>query len=169
MIYKPVRGSSLTLEQAQRYGEHIETLIEENNGSIVAAQVVDDAKAKSSPLHDFFEWNDKQAAIKWRLEQARYVMGAINVIVTKDDGDEIETRAFHYVSVDGGYENRDARHADQKVVVTVQRAMAEEELRRQVVETAMKQLKAWRKKYDQYSELSDIFTAIDKVQEELGL
>ena len=69
MIYKPVRGSSLTLEQAQSYGEHIETLIEENNGSIVAAQVVDDAKAKSSPLHDFFEWNDKQAAIKWRLEQ----------------------------------------------------------------------------------------------------
>jgi len=100
MIYKPAKGSSLTEEQAQRYGERIEVIIEGQDGNITPDDVVSDAKDKASPLHDFFEWNNARAANLYRTDQARYLLRSIHVVVKRDDdGDkEINIRAFYNVT-----------------------------------------------------------------------
>jgi hypothetical protein len=43
----------------------------EKKGRITAHAVLDAARPESSPIHDCFDWDDSEAAEKWRLEQAR--------------------------------------------------------------------------------------------------
>lgn len=167
MIYKPVRGSSITVEQAQKFGEQIEALIEANDGSIVVTQVVDDAKHEDSPLHEFFEWNDQRAAERYRLNQARYILRSIEVMIKAEDGQENTVRAFHHVTVDDSFTS--ARNKAEHVVVTIQRAMSEEDLRKQIIEEALRQLQAWQRKYRQYKELGAIIKAIDEIVGEIEL
>jgi hypothetical protein len=49
-------------EQAQQYGERIAVLIERHDGVVTPDLVVDDARDPTSPLHEFFEWDDRDAA-----------------------------------------------------------------------------------------------------------
>jgi len=165
MIYKPVKGSSISIEQAQKFGERIETLMEANDGSIIATQVVDDAKDKDSPLHEFFEWNNKRAADRYRLEQARYILRSIEVVIKTDGGQETSTRAFHYVTIDNSFISE--RNKAGQVVVAVKRAMSEDDLRKQIIEGALRQLKTWQRKYKQYQELAAIIKVIDEMVEEI--
>lgn len=55
------------------------------------------AKEKDSPIHSFFDWDDESAAEKHRIEQARGLLGCIQVF-------EIRTgrpaRAFYSVNVE---------------------------------------------------------------------
>lgn len=160
MIYKPAKGSSLTEEQAQQYGERIEVIIEGQDGNITPDDVVKDAKDKRSPLHDFFEWNNTRAANLYRVDQARYLLRSIHVVVKRDDdGDkEINIRAFYNVT-----------DADTRVYVPIQRVFSEEELRQQVIGQALKQLISWKGKYSQYKEFSPVVSAIEEVRSEVGL
>jgi hypothetical protein len=50
--------------------------------------VVDVAKDPSHPLHDAFEWDDTEAARQYRLEQARYLIRAVRIVV--EDTEPIE-------------------------------------------------------------------------------
>ncbi len=158
MIYKPAKGSALTVEQAQRYGTAIAQLIEERDGSIVAQEVVDAAEPKESPLHDAFEWNDKRAAQRWRLEQSRQLLLSIHVVVKSKDGEEEAIRAFYNVRTDDSYTQRTPG-----VYVTVDRMMDEEELKAQILEEAARYLRSWRKKYAQYEEFAEVVKAIDEL------
>lgn len=47
--------------------------------------VVAAAAAKSSPLHKFFEWNDSEAAKKYRLQQARQLILATKFVVVLEE------------------------------------------------------------------------------------
>ena len=163
MIYKPVKGSSITIEQAQKFGERIGMIIEENDGSIIAAQVVDDAKDRTSPLHDFFEWDDKTAAERYRLKQACYLLRSIEVVVKMKDGQENSVRAFHHVTIDDSFEKVAEQKKPDRVVVTVKRAMSEAGLRKQIIEGALRQLRAWQRKYKQYQELATVVKVIDEI------
>ena len=129
---------------------------------VIAAQLIDDAKAKESPLHDYFEWNNKRAAERWRIEQARYLLRGITVVITTPEGEERTTRAFHSVTLDGSYEINVP-----KTYVTVQRAMSEDELRTQVIEEALKKIKSWQRRYKEYKEFAKIVQAIDETLKEI--
>lgn len=48
---------------------------------ITPASVLDAARSKSSPLHEFFEWDDKKAADKYRLMQASEMIVASKFVV----------------------------------------------------------------------------------------
>lgn len=175
MIYKPKEGSPLTLEQAQRYGERISALVEENNGEINSIVIVDDAKNDTSPLHDYFEWDEKRAAHKFRLEQARHLLKSINVVVKSESGNETEIRAFHNVIVEDESEfaldgeRLEYKEGHHRTYVQLDRIMSEDDLRQQIIKQAVDYLKSWKKKYEQYKELAPIVKAIDTVQEELKL
>ena len=160
MIYKPARGSKLTEEQAQRYGERIETIIEDRDGNVTPESILEDAGNEVSPLHDFFEWDNAEAAQMYRLDQARYLLRSIHIVVKReDDGQkEINLRAFHNVNDD-----------DTRVYVSVQRVFSEEELRQQVLEQALKALISWQSKYSQYKEFAPVVSAIEEVRKEVKL
>jgi hypothetical protein len=71
--------------------------IQEEKGEIVPEFVVEAAKNKNSALHNYFEWNNKEAAHKYRLQQASELLRRIEVRVIKD-GEPKVFRAFEVVS-----------------------------------------------------------------------
>ena len=51
----------------------IDKLLElSKKNNLTAREIVEEARKKNSPLHDFFEWDDSIAAEKYRLAQARF-------------------------------------------------------------------------------------------------
>jgi hypothetical protein len=64
----------------QRIGEALEQ-VRHKHKDLTSEGVVAEAKAKSSPLHDLFLWDDSEAAHKYRLVQARTLIRSITVIV----------------------------------------------------------------------------------------
>jgi hypothetical protein len=92
--YKALRD--LNKEQAQEFGETIEILLYNNNGEVTPEIVLKEARRKSSPIHDFFEWDNDVAAEKYRLSQARRYLAAV-VEVVDVEGKATEARSFHHV------------------------------------------------------------------------
>lgn len=91
--FKAREGSVLSDAQAQRYGIRIEQLMRTTGGKVTNEMVLEDAKNPRTPYHDYFEWDNKKAGEKWRLEQARTIIGSIiKVQVIKRE--KVESRAF---------------------------------------------------------------------------
>ena len=53
-----------------------------NGGVLTPEAVVRAAKKQSSPLHGCFDWNDTDAAEKWRHQQARVLIHNVQVVTT---------------------------------------------------------------------------------------
>jgi len=66
----------------------------ERAGKLTAEDVVGEARKKTSPLHDFFEWDDSKAAESWRLEQARGLIRSVLVKVTTEDSRVISVPVY---------------------------------------------------------------------------
>ena len=155
--YKPAGGSRLTMDQAQTYGGYLNAMSEQHNGKITPQIVVDDAKDPKSPLHDYFEWDEKKAAHQWHITQAQYLIRSIHIVVKSEDGTEDTVRLFHNVTVSSP---EDPERAE-RVYITIKDAMEDEVTREQIIQKALGYLKSWRKRYSQYTELAELFMAID--------
>lgn len=127
MVYQFKPGSRLKGDAAA-VATHLEKIANKNAGDLRPEAVVEAARTKRSPLHEFFEWDDSTAAHEYRLDQARHLIRSIEV-VTVDDGDRVN--AFHNVVVktDEDDENRS------RAYVTLQRAMNDDDLKEQVIRT----------------------------------
>lgn len=51
-------------------------------GRLTPDEVLKRARPKDSPLHDIFEWNDSEAARKYRLNQARELISSFDISIT---------------------------------------------------------------------------------------
>ena len=134
-------------------GKEFERL-EEQNGSLNAVDVLDSAKAESSPLHSLFEWDDTVAANKYRLSQANYYIRTLIRVEVKEGEQPTSFRA--YVNV-----NTNPQSAG--VFENTPKALSLEETRRIVLNNALKELVNFQKKYNTLTELSAVFQAIDTV------
>lgn len=137
---------SLTDEWANIAGRFIEETFRDKK--ITPLELLDSAKSKKSPIHDFFEWNDGIAAEKYRIHQARTILNSISIVV--DDGPPIKAY-FNLIN-----ENSD------RVYLTLETAQADENLWSQVVESALRELEHWRERYKTYKELSLITKDLEK-------
>lgn len=109
------KGGPLSSADAQAVGERLVKLTKEHGGEIKPKDVVDDARPMTSPLHKHFDWDDSTAAEKYRIVQARHLMGSI-VEVTYEKGEQMERKSFFsvtnakgtpvYVTVDTVAKNR---------------------------------------------------------------
>lgn len=151
-VYQWAPGFCVGDLDAQKVGARIETLRKKNGGSLKPAIIVADAASKSSPMHGFFEWNDRKAADKYRLSQAGYLLRAI---VTQYAEGKPQTRAFVAVQYNG---ERKARFTSISV------AMQDEDLRNQVLAAAKAELNAWRERYKDLTELASLFLVIDQLE-----
>jgi len=79
--YNARSKSGFSDDRAEKYGRHIEALCNKKNGAITPQELLNDARKKSSPLHDAFEWDDTHAAELYRLWQARKILGAITLVI----------------------------------------------------------------------------------------
>lgn len=151
MIYKWKTGSKAALP-AQLVGDELERIRVRHNGRLESEMVVDAAREETSPLHPAFEWNDRRAAEKFRVEQAKYLIRSIEVVVV-DQPEAQPIRAFVSVVRD-----------EDRSYTSVSHAMADPDLRQQVLSGALKELVAWRDRYAELVELASVFAAIDKAR-----
>lgn len=66
-------------------------------GELTADLVVEEARPKQSPLHPYFEWDDRRAAEQHRLEQARLMIRRVKFVVQSPDETPRMTREFRTV------------------------------------------------------------------------
>jgi hypothetical protein len=152
MVYQWKDGAHAVMD-AQVAGEELERIRTWNNGRLEPAHVVEVSRDPAAPLHPAFEWNDESAAVAYRLNQARYIIRSIDVVVDKEKAQPAPVRAF--VSV---------RRDEDRSYTSIQHAMSDGELRAQVVAAALAELAAWRKRHAELVELAQIFTCIDQAQ-----
>lgn len=150
MIYQWREGARVANLDAQVIGERL-SQIEIRHGELTPEAVVRDAKSKRSPLHSYFEWDDVTAAVEFRKQQARHLIGCI-VVAPENEKRESQVRAFVSVSRGG-----------KKSYANVATALSDAELREQVLENARREILAWGERYRQYSEFAPIIEAIDLV------
>jgi hypothetical protein len=147
MKYKSKRGLPGGVNP-QTVGETIE-LIRKKKGSVTPEMLVAAAKAKASPIHGCFTWNDKEAGKLRRLDEARYLLRMVTVEV-ETDNEPIVTRAFVSIS-------------DSTEYTTIEAAMSDEDMRAQLLMQAKKELRSFKQKYAQLKELSQVFEAINRI------
>ena len=73
--------------------------IEEEEGEIVPAVVVNAAAPADAPLHPAFEWDNRKAGNEFRLIQARNLIRSVHVV---SEGREDEGSAWVHVAVEEG-------------------------------------------------------------------
>ncbi len=157
MIYRWKAGSRIMID-AQSAGEEMERLRVRQNGRLETGDVLEAARPPESPLHPHFDWNDTIAAERWRMEQAGHLIQCITVSIEKPDGAAVPVRAF--VSVKRDHD---------RSYTSIAHALSDEDLRRQVLGAALRELVAWRARHTELTELAQLFGLVDKLSEELGI
>lgn len=121
-------------------------------GNVTPAAVVDAARSARHPLHKAFNWDDTEAAQKWREHQARMLIGSIRLVVEEDTG---PTERIAYVSITSRELGRGyVRSAD---------AMRDPEYRQESITEALAALNGWRERYGHLTDLAEVFEAVDRV------
>jgi hypothetical protein len=122
------------------------------------SDVLDDGRNPTSPQHNIFEWDDSVAAENYRLKQAGDILRAIVIVRNDTKEPKKPIRAFVHVEPPG---EKEMAYVD----ITV--AMKDESMRRQVLESALKELEVWKETYQGYVEFMPVITAIGLVRDSL--
>ena len=131
---------------AQIAGQELERIYQKS-GALTAKEIVNESRPESAPLHGCFEWNDHVAAEKYREGQAQKI---VRLIVSVDESrpEAKEVRAF--VHVENAYNPI-------SVVVNSEEQMME------LLQSALSELMAFKKKYKALASLRPVFDAIDSL------
>jgi len=143
------------MKDAKAVGAHLELLREQCKGELTPEDVLADAKHDNSPLHSYFEWNDGDAAHQYRLSQARGLIRSVVAIYVDEEKQKPAVRAKAYVHIPepSSPHYREAGHA-----------MSQTKTRQLVLQRAWRELQAWKARYKDLKEFSDLFEVIDEVQ-----
>ncbi len=152
MVYQWKSGSRIKAD-AQASGELFEQLAATKDG-LTAETLLEANKPKSAPLHDEYEWNDKKAANEWRLFQSRHFINSI-VTVQVQENEQSEPaepiRAFFVTTEKSKYE-------------PLQTIVREQSKYSKLLDTALSELLAFKRKYEYLKELQPVFDAMKEVK-----
>lgn len=135
----------------------LKTLTEKNQGLLMPEDVVQAARRESSPLHSQFEWDDGEAAERYRIWQARRLI-SVSVERIFSGTKQIQTKVFVSLSTDrktGGY----------RTFVDV---VADDDQRSRMIQDSLDAMVHFQEKYKWLSELREIFKAMDKTAKKLA-
>ena len=145
---------------AEEAGKHIEK-IQYEQGVVTSANLLESARPEDSAIHPCYEWDDAVAAEKYRLSQSNDLLqNLVQVIVAEDGSEEKVSRAFVNVAeidqfTPGSY-------------VKVETALSDEGMRRIVLQKALKEVLTFKAKYENLSELAEVFKAISDLEKKIG-
>lgn len=135
--------------------EALKEIARRDGGLLRPASVVDAARDEKSPLHGAFEWDDTEAAQKYRLLQAQSLIRSFKVEIERN-GQTLTVPVFVGVSTDRTGDKADNPYRMLEQVVEKPDLMAV------AVRDAIDQLEALRKRYAHLQELADVWAAVDK-------
>lgn len=145
--YKWKAGSRIKLN-AQVAGDVCDEL--EKEGRLTPAELVEVSRDEAAPLHGAFEWRDEIAAEKYREVQAGHIIRSLEVVIT---GTSEPVRAYFPISIVG----------EGRTYTSTEVIMRTEDARAKLLERALAELEAFKRKYKTLGELADVFAAIDEV------
>lgn len=137
---------------SDRIREELEQIRETHGGILRPEDVVDFAADPETALHSQFEWDDSEAARQHRIWQARQVIRCVVTVIPQANE---PIRA--YVSLVPDRSNPGGGYRDTVAV------LSDDEHREQLLSQALRELRAWRAKYNQLKALAPVFAAIDTV------
>jgi hypothetical protein len=142
-------------------------IAEANHGALTPEAVLKNAQSKTSPIHDYFTWNDTEAACKLRLLEASMLIRSVKVSVEMHDQDEpLHARAFVNVASN---EREDDGKAKSGFYVPLNVALKVPDYREQMLENAARELSSFKHKYAILAELSEVFDAASHFQQRFNL
>ncbi len=114
--------------------------------NVTPEEVLNIAKDKKTELHKCFEWDDTVAANKYRLVQARQIIQSF--VIVRQEENKPQVRAFQITTTTNTYQ-------------PTRLFLQQPDEYKALLERAKEELKAFRQKYKQLQELSEIFEEID--------
>lgn len=153
-----VRFQPGAVRDAKAVGEHLELLRKQCKGELTPEDVLADAQHDNSPLHSFFEWDNTAAAHQHRLAQARGLIRAVVAVYVDDEKQRpaVRQKAYVHVPEPSAPHYRETGHA-----------MSVKKTRQMVLQRAWRELQAWKARYKDLQEFSDLFEVIDEVDKHL--
>lgn len=97
IAYRWEPGRAVKGVEAQTVGEELDRIRIDRGGILKPENVVEEAKASSSPLHGCFEWNDEKAANEHRKWQARDLIRSVSVVYEDEEGSRFDVPGFYSV------------------------------------------------------------------------
>lgn len=140
----------------------IEEILEiKDKEGLTPENIVKNAKRKTSPLHELFEWDNVNAGEKWRLQQARVLLNEVKIIV-----EDKEYYAFENVNiiVNNPNSSETTEVVKERQYVGRIEILSNEDFRKQVLQKALNQLTYWGKQYESYKEFESVLVEIQKVE-----
>lgn len=117
-------------------------------GQLSPADIVNESRRETAPLHPCFEWDDATAAEKYRESQAADLVRLI-CVVDEDTHEPTDVRAFVHV---------------QKTYHPIKVVMENTDMLEELLRSAMAELVAFHKKYKTLSDLKPVFDAIEQIE-----
>lgn len=135
--------------------ETIEQVRKRSGGNFTVDDLLNVASNKHSILHPLFEWDDTKAAEAYRRSQAGAMLRSFQVIYKSRPREPL--RAFEIV-------RKKTRGSNQprSAYSTREEAMKDPVARERLIEEAFRELRAWRKRYHQLSELGPVVQEVDR-------
>ena len=134
---------------AQTAGNELDRIYQKH-GELNPADIVDESRPTFAPLHPCFEWDDAKAAEKYREHQAGNIVRNITVVCDTQEEPK-NVRAF--VRVQSTY---------QPINIVLEDVDKTNEL----LQSALRELKAFRDKYKTLVSLAPVLSAIEQVESE---
>lgn len=115
-----------------------------------ASDIVDKARNPESELHKCFEWDDSEAAEKYRQFQARQIVDNLLIVVEREEKEPTEFRLYQSTGRGKGYAKSTviARDIDEYKAL-LDRALAE--------------LEAFKRRYEHIAELQNVIEEIENL------
>ena len=113
---------------------------------ITPEQVLEIAKDKKTELHKCFEWNNSVAANKYRLIQAQTIIRTL--VIKTEEPEELPVRIFQTTSVRNEYQ-------------PIRMFLENKDEYERLLQRCKNELKDIRNRYEQLTEMEEIFAAID--------
>lgn len=123
-----------------------------NGGKLEPELVLERARDPASKLHRFFEWDDQRAAAKWRVEQARKLIGQYYILVDYRDGKDPSPMRAEIVIKEPGQE---------PAYRSTVEIMQSDVLTNQLLSQARAEIRAWKARYGRFKQFAAAVRAAD--------
>lgn len=146
-------GTRTKVDPGAAYAE-FERIRETNDGRLTPEEIVKRAKSRRNPLHGHFTWDDSEAAHKYRLNEAQYLIR--HLVYTPAETNH-QVRQYSLVQAPK------SAPAPRRYYTDTEQAMSDPEFRKQILDNAMADLKRFRAKYGALAELAGVVGEIDSM------
>ena len=140
-VYAYRSGRAVKGVPAQAVGDELERLREA--GPITPRSVVDAARDEASPLHGAFEWDDTEAADRYRLQQARVLIVSVRIV-----NGPVQAPVPAYVSVR-------TPEVGREYVPTVE-ALSDEQIQARVLDDIKQALESIQRRYQHFAAAAEV-------------